>query len=109
MTFLCTTEQIPEGEGRGFEIDLPGNEKLQVLIVHYNDQFFAYENACAHFGVRLDVTPDYRFLQDGDIVCQVHYARYEATSGACIRGDCNNEGLKSLQINLVGSEIHLSL
>lgn len=109
MYYLCKIKDIPEGEGRAFEIKKPDDKVLQVLVVKMHGDFFAYQNACAHFGVRLDVVPGYKFVVDGEIVCQVHYARYDITSGSCIRGDCDNEGLRPLKLKISETDVFLLL
>ena len=109
MQWLCLTDEVPEGEGRAFVVERAPDDKLEVLVVHIGEQFLAYENACAHFGVRLDVSPDYRFVDKKEIVCQVHYARYDVFTGECTKGDCANAGLRPLSIRLEDKNIYLQL
>ena len=108
MVFLCAGDEIPEGEGRAFEVPREGQKPLQVLVLQLNGQYYAYENACAHFGVRLDTTPGYSFIDEGEIVCQLHYARYDPASGECTGGECDNQGLRPLPIKIKDSAIYLS-
>ena len=107
MPRLCTLDEIPEGLGRPFEVACADGTSVRVLVVRQAGEVYAYENRCSHFGVRLDVTPDYRFVEDGLIVCQVHYARYDLRSGACVRGECGVEGLRSLPVAVRDGAVHL--
>ncbi len=107
MHYLCSINSIPEGKGRTFAVQLADGQELQIFVVRHQGQFYAYENACAHFGVRLDVTPEYSFLVNDEIVCQVHYARYDPVNGNCIRGDCDGQALRSLPLCLEASKIFL--
>lgn len=109
MIFLCTADTIPEAEGRAFQVVQGDDRLLQVLLIRFHGQYYAYENACAHFGVRLDTTADYRFLDQGKVVCQVHYARYDPVTGACVGGECDKQGLRSLPIEITDTGIYLSV
>lgn len=106
---LCADDEIPEGEGRSFSVERPGLSPLAVLVVHHQGEFRAYENRCAHFALPLNVRPDYTFVRDGAIVCQVHYARYAPEDGRCLRGDCDGEGLRPLRLTRHGTQLELLL
>ncbi|GAB6042451.1 Rieske 2Fe-2S domain-containing protein [Endothiovibrio diazotrophicus] len=106
---LCAADAIPEGEGRGFTVSTADGGELRVVVVHHQGAFHAFENRCAHFGVPLNVTTDYRFLDRGALVCQVHYARYDPQTGACLGGECNGEGLCPLALSRRGDRLYLHL
>lgn len=107
MIHVCDATDIPTGKGRAFSLAMPDGSTLEVLIVNVDGELFAYRNACAHFGVRLDVAPDYDFIINGEIVCQVHYAGYDPRTGACRVGDCFGEGLTPLSLHQQSQSLYL--
>lgn len=105
MDAICNCADIPVGEARSFKRPEAG----AVLVVHLaGGRFLAYEDRCTHFGVPLGVTRDYRYVDGGDIVCQVHYARYAAEDGRCLRGECNGQGLRPVRVAVIGGKVYLA-
>lgn len=107
MDAICDCADVPVGEARSFkrvDTGLPA-----VLVVHLaGGRFLAYEDRCSHFGVPLGVTRDYRYLDGGDIVCQVHYARYAAEDGRCLRGECDGQGLRPVAVTVIGGKVYVA-
>ena len=72
-------EDFPSGLIRAFD-----NDGLDVAIVSYRDQFYAFSNHCAHLGYPLDesgwVSPD---LQ---IICTSHDSTYDLHTGKLVDG-----------------------
>ena len=74
--------------------------------VRQGGEIMIYVNACPHLGVPLDWAPD-RFLStDGrHIVCSMHGALFEITSGQCVLGPCAGDSLESVPFEIVDGEI----
>lgn len=106
---LCPTSDIPAGEGRSYPLPDGGARPRRILVVHHDGGFSAYHDRCAHFGVPLGVTAGYRYVEDGAIVCQVHYARYAVEDGRCLKGDCNGDGLEAVALELRDGTIWVRL
>lgn len=105
MDAICDCADIPVGEGRSFKRSDAG----AVLVVHLaGDRFLAYEDRCSHFGVPLGISRNYRYIDGGDIVCQVHYARYATEDGRCLRGECDGQGLQPVRVTVLGGKVYLA-
>lgn len=77
----------------------PKDKPFRVLLLRSGHQVKAYVNRCAHFGVPLAERQDLLIFQpDTSITCNVHYARYRWSDGACIAGDCEGESLLSIPV-----------
>ena len=76
--------------------------ELNIILVKIDGQVRAFHNKCSHFGVPLNVLPEYGFFSDNkkSLVCQVHYARYSPEDGHCQKGDCDGNGLEKVEISL---------
>ena len=88
MKWLCPSEDLKEGNSRGFQID-----ESDVLVVRRKGRVYAYKNRCPHRGVRLEWQPD-QFLDDSTslIKCATHAALFLIESGECVAGPCAAPG-----------------
>jgi len=100
-------DTLTEGKGIPFEIKLHSNDTYQIFIIMYEGELYGYENACSHFGVKLDVVDGYNFLVENQIVCQVHYAKYNPITGVCNQGECNGVALNKVIIEKNDSGVFL--
>lgn len=95
---LCNTHDIPEGKTKGFT--LSRNETvLEIFVVHYRGQFYAYENHCPHTGITLNWQPD-QFLDmtEQRIQCSTHGALFRINDGLCEWGPCVGKQLSPLVV-----------
>ena len=92
MKWLCPSEDLKEGNSRGFQID-----ESDLLVVRREGRVYAYKNRCPHRGVRLEWQPD-RFLDDSAslIKCATHAALFLIESGECVAGPCAGQFLTRL-------------
>lgn len=76
-----------------------GEQRFSVLLARRGSQVFAFENQCTHARYPLQRS-DGRVIvqQERYIVCSMHGASFEMTTGACAGGPCNGEGLTSFAI-----------
>jgi len=92
MKFLCTPEQLAEGQSRGFVVD---GSKL--LAVRKSGQVHAYQNRCPHRGVPLEWQPDQFLDHSGSLIqCATHGALFLIESGECVAGPCAGQSLSAL-------------
>lgn len=89
MIRLCASDELAEGQSRGFEID---NDTL--FAVRKDGQVFVYHNRCPHRGIGLEWLPD-QFLDDSGslIQCATHGALFLIDSGECVAGPCAGQSL----------------
>lgn len=97
---ICASKQLTE-QGRGFRfrvVDASGT--LPAFVIRYaGGEVSAFINQCAHRALELDWSPGEFFDIDGRfIICATHGALYEPSNGACVRGPCNNSGLRAIRI-----------
>jgi nitrite reductase/ring-hydroxylating ferredoxin subunit len=97
---LCDLADIPAGQGRSFDVKTDAGTDMALLVVNDQGEPRVYLDRCSHFGIRLGVTDDYRYVDEGAIVCQTHYARYGIGDGSCLSGDCYGEGLIAVAAKL---------
>ena len=93
---LCRSDELLEGQARGFDPDQRGRDSLFAL--RHNGEIHVYRNSCPHLDVRLEYRKD-RFLSaDGQmIVCYAHGAQFLPATGECVYGPCLGEALTAVQ------------
>lgn len=76
--------------------------QLNLILLKTDGHVKAFHNKCSHFGVPLNVLPEYGFFSDNkkSLVCQVHYAKYSPEDGHCQKGDCDGNGLEKIEITI---------
>lgn len=108
---IMTVTEFPSGKPICRYDDLIAGNVLAIereghkfIVFLYAGKLHCYLNACAHFGVPLNVLPDYQFFNPdrSALVCQVHYARYHPEDGRCLGGDCDGGGLQNIEIRTEG-------
>lgn len=110
-TNLFYATDIKDGHARGF--DLLDDGKDTVFVVHVQDAFYAYVNACPHYSQAARVPLAWRkdkYLNaaGSHIVCAGHGALFEAQTGFCVSGPCKGASLVRVPIE-ISSEGKLSL
>lgn len=104
MRRLCRLAEIPDGEGRGFLLDVVEAEELtggdrDIFVVRRGDEVFGYVNVCPHTGTPLDWVEDqFMTLDKHRIMCATHGAEFEIRNGRCIAGPCLGESLRRLDV-----------
>ncbi|MEG5266548.1 Rieske (2Fe-2S) protein [Pseudomonas sp. JDS28PS106] len=92
MIFLCASNELGNGQSRGFNI-----EGFRLLVVRRAGQVFAYKNHCPHRGIPLEWEPD-RFLDPSASLlrCASHGALFLIENGECVAGPCEGQSLTAL-------------
>jgi nitrite reductase/ring-hydroxylating ferredoxin subunit len=103
MHRLCHSDEIVDGESRGFEIN-----DLAFFIVNHNGHFYAYQNSCPHLGIELNWQENQFLDYDGQLIqCATHGALFLIHNGQCVAGPCLGQQLKPLQITVDNGDIYL--
>ena len=87
---------IADGAVVGREIT-DGTRTLPVILVRKGGFVRAYLNSCPHAGVRLDWRPDdFRDYTGEFLLCSLHGALFEPSTGHCFAGPCRGGRLVAL-------------
>lgn len=87
---------IVDGAVVGREIS-DGRRTLPIILLRERGSVHAYLNSCPHAGVRLDWRPDeFRDYTGEFLLCSLHGALFEATTGYCFAGPCRGSRLVAL-------------
>ncbi len=92
---LCRSEDIAEGQARGFDPEQRGKDSLFVL--RHNGEIRMYRNSCPHLDVRLEYRKDRFMSADGQLImCYAHGAQFLPATGECVYGPCLGERLQAV-------------
>jgi len=69
---VAKVSEIPEGEGREFEI-----EGQEIAVFHYQGKFYAMDNICVHRGGALGVS----VVEEGLVTCPLHGWQFQVRDG----------------------------
>lgn len=101
---LCRLEDIPDGEGRGFELtpaeaDGQSGGVRDAFVVRRAAEVFGYVNSCPHTGTPLDWVENQFMTRDKTrIMCATHGAEFEVGDGRCVAGPCVGDVLRRLDV-----------
>jgi nitrite reductase/ring-hydroxylating ferredoxin subunit len=104
---LCSSEALAE-RGRAFSWTVLWRQQpTRAFALRVDGRVVAYLNQCVHVAAEMDWNPD-EFL-DAErrfIVCSLHGASYEPSSGRCTGGPCGRGGLRSVQVDERDGAVH---
>lgn len=99
VEFLCPAADLPE-RGRAWVFDLlERGRPARGFVLRVDGAVVGYLNRCAHVPAEMDWQPG-EFL-DADrqfIVCSIHGASYEPSTGRCAGGPCGRGRLQPLRV-----------
>lgn len=105
MHFLCPLDAIAPDSAKGFLI-----AGTQILVVHKDNQFFAYLNHCPHRGIPLEWQPDqFLDMERQFIQCATHGALFSIEQGICIAGPCPGERLTPITLTIRSQGLYAEL
>ena len=104
---ICPVAELPADTARGFTLDGPQDERLDIIVWNRDDMVLGFVNQCPHLGLPLETFPD-RFLSaDGThLICSAHGAQFDAR-GACFAGPCTGDALTPLELHVRDGAIYL--
>ena len=79
MSFVevAKTPDISNGQMKSFAI-----EGKEILLINYNDKYFAMDGRCTHMGGELVKGK----LEGKILTCPRHGSKFDVTTGSCING-----------------------
>lgn len=110
---LCELADIPDGEGKGFQLDQNDADIFaggvrDIFVVRRGTSVFGYANACPHAGTPLDWVENQFMTHDkSHIMCATHGALFRIDDGCCIAGPCEGASLPALPVAVHGGTVTL--
>ena len=102
---LCRLEDIPDGEGRGFDVESDGND---IFVVRQGQRIRGYVNSCPHTDAPLDwVENQFMSLDKSHILCGTHAAEFRIEDGYCVLGPCRGQSLAPVALSVRDGEVVL--
>ncbi len=103
---LCRLDDIPDGQGRGFEVER-WSGRTSIIVVRRGVAVFGYVNRCPHVGTPLDWVPDKFMSWDGcHLLCATHGALFRVEDGLCIQGPCAGDKLEPIALEVSSGEVY---
>ena len=96
---LCAGADLAEaGSAHVFDV-LLWRRPARAFALRFEGRVVAYMNRCAHVPTEMDWRPG-EFLDDERrfIICSMHGAVYEPTTGRCIAGPCAGQRLMRIDV-----------
>ena len=107
LLHLCAGAELEEsGKAVVFDVML-WRSPARAFALRFEGRVVCYLNRCAHVPTEMDWQPG-EFL-DADrrfILCSMHGAVYEPTSGQCIGGPCRGERLMAIDVVERGGQVY---
>ena len=103
---LCRLDDIPEGGATAVDALLADGEE-SVIVLRRDGAVHAYVNVCPHAGRRLDYAPGKFLLKHDTLICAVHGATFQQTSGVCVAGPCCGDALRELPVRVDDGQVWL--
>lgn len=105
QTLCASADLIERGPAVVFDVML-WRAPARAFVMRYGGRAVAYLNRCAHVPTELDWQPGEFLDQDKRwIICAVHGATYEPSSGECVGGPCRGERLMALDVTEVEGQV----
>jgi nitrite reductase/ring-hydroxylating ferredoxin subunit len=104
---LCASGELEES-GRGFLFDvLLWGQPARAFALRFEGRLVAYLNRCAHVPSEMDwVAGEFLDADRRFILCSIHGASYEPTSGRCVGGPCGRDRLMPIAVAERGGQVY---
>ncbi|TVR17859.1 MAG: Rieske (2Fe-2S) protein [Planctomycetota bacterium] len=87
-----------QGELPREQVMAEDSELGAVILVKDGSTVQAWRNSCPHVGVALDYGDGNCLLEPGVLICSMHGALFDASSGLCTDGPCRGDSLTAVPI-----------
>ena len=96
---VAALSEVPEGEAMPVRIG-----ETQIALCRIGETLHAFENVCPHAYALLSDG----FVEDGEIECPLHAARFEIATGRCIAPPADRD-LAIYPVRVVGDEVFVGV
>lgn len=104
---LCASSELQEGgDAVTFDV-IEFGRTVQAFALRFDKVAVAYLNRCAHVPTEMDWQPGKFWDQDKrHIICSVHGALYDPSSGQCVGGPCWGARLHRIELKEEGDQVY---
>ncbi len=104
---LCRSDELVE-RGRAFVWDvLQWRQPARAFALRFDGRVVAYLNRCSHVPTEMDWQPgEFLDMDKRWILCSIHGAMYEPSSGRCAGGPCGRGGLTAIAVDEVDGQVY---
>jgi nitrite reductase/ring-hydroxylating ferredoxin subunit len=104
---LCDGRALEErGRAWVWEV-LERGQPARAFALRFDGQVRAYLNRCTHQPAELDWQPgEFLDAERRWILCSMHGAAYEPTTGRCVGGPCGRGRLQPLSVREIGTQVY---
>jgi nitrite reductase/ring-hydroxylating ferredoxin subunit len=100
---ICRTFEIDDNDARGFLLKKASESgegtPWPILISRKGNNFYGFENACPHQGLKLDGGSGELMDDEGNfLVCRNHGAQFDLDTGHCFSGPCQGKALTPIKV-----------
>ncbi|SIQ90640.1 Ferredoxin subunit of nitrite reductase or a ring-hydroxylating dioxygenase [Haladaptatus litoreus] len=104
---IAALSELPDDSTFLFTIR-DGFDEEEAVLVTQDEDVLAWKNYCQHWtDVRLD-KGNGATMRDGELVCGKHGALFEADSGVCSYGPCEDAVLDSVDVTVEDGAVYLT-
>lgn len=104
---LCASSDLQEGgDAVTFDV-IEFGRTVQAFALRFDQAAVAYLNRCAHVPAEMDWQPGkFWDLDKRHIICSVHGALYDPSSGQCVGGPCWGARLHRIELKEEGGQVY---
>ncbi|MFO1326866.1 MAG: Rieske (2Fe-2S) protein [Rubrivivax sp.] len=104
---VCASGDLAE-RGSAFLWDVvQWGQVVRAFALRYDGAVVAYLNRCAHVPTEMDWKPgEFLDIDRRRILCSIHGATYEPTTGRCFSGPCGRGGLTVLRVTEEDGQVY---
>jgi len=104
--WLCAADALRDGGDAVLFDVVEFGRTVQAFAVRHQGRAVAYLNRCAHVPAEMDWQPGQFWDADRRyIVCSIHGALYEPTTGRCVSGPCRGARLLPIRTAEQGGQV----
>jgi len=98
-------DELADGEARIVAFPEGRAPYRSIIVARVGDEHRAWWNVCRHLPVPLDGGTLVAPLEERELVCTTHGARFELDAGLCTSGPCEGEALETIELRREAGQI----
>ena len=102
---VCHIDALPERSAQTYPF-----HGVSYFVIKFDNQIYAYLNACPHRQIELEWQENDFFDLDKDYLqCATHGALFLPQTGECISGPCQQQSLKKVATRVKAEKIQINI